>query len=128
MVSSSEKNDKYFIGYEDDDYKFKPLNIMLPKSSAHVKSYDSKTKLKMLNYRKNILIFGLKLVIVLKKNLTVNPSTLKKFWKPKQDLTVMRLQVFVVEKYKEGSNYICSSVVIIDSVLKKDENYYPQVF
>ena len=40
----------------------------------------------------------------------------------------MRLQVFVVEKYKEGSNYICSSVVIIDSVLKKDENYYPQVF
>ena len=101
---------------------------MLPKSSAHVKSYDSKTKLKMLNYRKNILIFGLKLVIVLKKNLTVNPSTLKKFWKPKQDLTVMRLQVFVVEKYKEGSNYICSSVVIIDSVLKKDENYYPQVF
>ena len=52
---------------------------MLPKSSAHVKSYDSKTKLKMLNYRKNILIFGLKLVIVLKKNLTVNPSTLKNF-------------------------------------------------
>lgn len=27
-----------------------------------------------------------------------------------------------------GSHYICSSVIIIDSVLKKDENYYPQVF
>ena len=28
----------------DDDYKIKPLNSMLPKTSLYVKSYDGKTK------------------------------------------------------------------------------------
>ena len=27
-----------------------------------------------------------------------------------------------------GSNYICVAVILIDFVLKKDENFYPQVF
>ena len=31
---------KYFIGYLYSGNKFKPLNIMLPKTSAYVKSYD----------------------------------------------------------------------------------------
>ena len=45
MVSSIEKNYKYFIGYMDHDYKTKPLCIMLPKTSAYVKTYDDETKL-----------------------------------------------------------------------------------
>ena len=32
------------------------------------------------------------------------------------------------EIYKVGSNYICLVVILIDFVLKKDENYYKQVF
>ena len=40
MVSSGEKNYKYFIGYKDDDYKIEPLCIMLPKMSVNVKIYD----------------------------------------------------------------------------------------
>ena len=28
---------------------------------------------------------------------------------------------------KAEFNYICCSVILIDSVLKKDKNYYPQV-
>ena len=39
-ISSNEKNYKYFIGYLYNDYKVKPLHIMLPKMSAYVKSYD----------------------------------------------------------------------------------------
>ena len=39
-----EKNYKYFIGYLYNDHKVKPLNIMLPKTSAFVKSYDGQTK------------------------------------------------------------------------------------
>ena len=27
-----------------------------------------------------------------------------------------------------GSNYTCSGVILLDSALKKDENFYPQVF
>ena len=30
--------------YLDDDYKIKPLHIMLPKTTAHVKGYDGETK------------------------------------------------------------------------------------
>ena len=29
-----------FSGYKNDDHKTKPLRIMLPKTSAYVKSYD----------------------------------------------------------------------------------------
>ena len=39
-ISFGEKNYKYFISYLYDDNKVKPVNIMLPKTSAYVKSYD----------------------------------------------------------------------------------------
>ena len=32
-----EKNYKYFIGYLYDDYKVKPLHMILPKTSTYVK-------------------------------------------------------------------------------------------
>ena len=38
------KNYKYFIGYLYSGNKIKALNIMLPKTSAYVKSYDGKIK------------------------------------------------------------------------------------
>ena len=44
MISSSKKNYKHFISYEDgDDYKFKPLCFMIPEMIAYVKSYEGKT-------------------------------------------------------------------------------------
>ena len=42
-ISFGEKNYKYFIGYLHNDNKVKPLNIMLRKTSAYVKSYDGQT-------------------------------------------------------------------------------------
>ena len=44
MVSSGEKKYKHFIGYKDDDHKIKPLRIILPETSAQVKSYDGGIK------------------------------------------------------------------------------------
>ena len=38
------KNYKYFISYLYNDHKVKSLHIMLPKTSAYVKSYDRQTK------------------------------------------------------------------------------------
>ena len=38
------KNYKYFVGYLYDDYKIKPLHIMIPKTKAYIKSYDGQTK------------------------------------------------------------------------------------
>ena len=43
-ISFGEKNYNYFIGYLYNDYKVKPLDILLPKINAYVKSYDGKTK------------------------------------------------------------------------------------
>ena len=39
-----ENNYKFFIGYLHNDKKVKPLYIMIPKTSAYVKSYDRQTK------------------------------------------------------------------------------------
>ena len=41
-ISSDEK--KYFTGYLCNDYKVKPLHIMITKTSTYVKSYDGQTK------------------------------------------------------------------------------------
>ena len=43
-ISFVEKDYKYFIGYLYNGNKVKPLHIMLPKTSAYVKSYDGQTK------------------------------------------------------------------------------------
>ena len=32
------------------------------------------------------------------------------------------------KKPKEGSEYICLSLILLDSVYKKDKSYYPEVF
>ena len=44
-ISFGEKNYEYFIGYLYNDNKVKPLHIMLPKTSAYIKSYDAFYKL-----------------------------------------------------------------------------------
>ena len=43
-IPFGEKNYKYFIDYLYNDHKFKSLKIMLPKTSAYVKSYDGQNK------------------------------------------------------------------------------------
>ena len=43
-ISSGGKSYKYFIGYSYKDYKVSPLHVMLPKTSAYIKSCDGQTK------------------------------------------------------------------------------------
>ena len=38
MVSKDEKSYQYFNGYIDDDHIIGPLHLLLPKTSAYVKS------------------------------------------------------------------------------------------
>ena len=73
MVSSAEENYKYFMGYEDDDHKIKPLNIMLSKTSTYVKIYDGETKWTYFSIEADplleiIMIFEKTKTLVLKKN------------------------------------------------------------
>ena len=78
---SSEKRLKYFIGYLSDDFKIKPLD-MFPKKNVHVKRYDDQYKWMYFwieddNFLKKYNIFGIKLVLILKKNLIMNQSARK---------------------------------------------------
>ena len=59
--------------------------MMLPKMSTYVKSYGEIKWMYFLIEDDELLknIFGRKPAIALKKNLIVNPSTMKFFWKPK---------------------------------------------
>ena len=41
---------------------------------------------------------------------------------------MLGLQISTLELNLKISNYICWLMKLIDSVLKKDEHYYPQVF
>ena len=43
-TSFGQKNCKHFIDQLYDNHKVKPLHIMLPETSAYVKSYDRQTK------------------------------------------------------------------------------------
>ena len=43
-IPFGEKNYKYFIAYLYNDHKVKPSHIMIPKTSAYVKSYDGQTE------------------------------------------------------------------------------------
>ena len=81
-------NYKYFIGYLCNGNKVKPLNIMLPKTSAYAKRYAGQTiwmyfVIEDDDLLKNIILFGIKSVLILKKNLIANLSMIKIIWKPK---------------------------------------------
>ena len=61
----------------------KSLNIMLPKTSAYVKSYNEQTKwicflIEDDNLLKNIILFGIKSILI--SNLIASLSVLETFW------------------------------------------------
>ena len=107
---------------------------MLPKTSAYVKSYDGQTKW---------MYFLIKDDDLLEKYNTiwdeVNADNKKEF-----DSELLYNKIFLKTKIKShdnevtdfydnkipkvDSNHTCLAGISLDSALKKDENYYPQVF
>ena len=88
----------------DDDYKIKPLNSMLPKTSLYVKSYDGKTKC---------------MYFLINNDL----SKKKKIKSYCDKVTYFHDK----EMPKTGSNCTYFAVTLIDFVLEKDKNYCRQV-
>ena len=70
---------------------------------------------------KNITIWY-KVALMLKKNVS-EPVKNRRFLKTKINLMVTELQTFLVD-----FNHTCLAVINLYSALKKDENYYLQVF
>ena len=82
-----------------------------------------------MNYQKNTMKFGKKLKIFSKKNLIVN-SIPRKYLKAKIKSYNGKININFHdnETPREGSQCICLSVILINSVCKTGKNYYPQVF
>ena len=51
-----------------------------------------------------------------KNNFIVDPSTIKKFWKPKY-LPYCKISQYISEMPQIGSNYTCLTVILVDFVL-----------
>ena len=79
----------------------------------------------MMIYLKTIKLFGIKSALILKKNWISSLSTKKHFWKSRGDEVSY---FYDKEISKVDFNHTCLAVIRLDSALKKDENYFPQVF
>ena len=82
------KNYKYFIGYLYDDYKIKPLYIMLPKTKTYVKIFDGQTKWMYFLIEGDELLEKYstvwnKVSADIEKEFDSEPVYNKKFWKPR---------------------------------------------
>ena len=85
--------------------------------------------LNMMTYWTNIILFGIKSVLISKKKLIANLSAIKNILKPKKISCVDETTDFHDKELPSaGSNHTCLGVITNNSSLKKDENYYPQYF
>ena len=98
---------------------------MLQKASAYLKHYDGQTKLMyfLMTYWKNIILFLDKVSADIKRACNKNFSKTK--IKSHGDEGT---HFYHKEISKVDSTHTCLAVISLDSALKKDENYYPQVF
>ena len=73
--------------------------------------------------------FGKKLKIVPKKNLIVKQYAMKNIKVKTKSYNGKINTNFHKNKIpKKGSQFTCSSVILIDSVFRMGKNYYPRVF
>ena len=109
----------------DDDHNLKSLRIMLPeeKLDGEIKwMYFFIENDELLETYNNIWS---RVSNSIEKQLDFKPIDNKKFLKTKIGSHSNRL---LPEGPKVGSNYTFLSVILLDSVLEKDKNYYLQVF
>ena len=113
-----EKNYKYFIGYLYNDHRVKPLNILLPKTSAYVKRYDGQTKWMYCLVEDEDL---------LEKYNTIWDKVSANIKKEFDSEPVYNKNQLKTKIKSQGDDHACLAVISLESALKKDDNYYPQV-
>ena len=117
-----------------NDDKVKALHIMLPKTSAYVKGYHGQTKWMYFFIKDDDLLEKYntiwdKVSADIKKEFDSKPVYNKNFLKTKIKSHGDEVTYFHDKEIpKVDSNDTCLAVISWDSALKKDENYYPQVF
>ena len=114
--------------------KNKLLCICLPKMSAYRKDFDETKYVSFLIKEEKLLEkyneIWEKIKISIKKEFDSEPVYNEKYLKAKMKSCNRKINTNFRnnEIPKEDSQYICLSVILIDSVFRTGENYYPQVF
>ena len=117
-----------------NDHKVKPLHIMLPKTSTYVKSCYGQTKWMYLLIEDDKVLekdnsIWHKVIADIKKEFDSVPAYNKNFLKTKIKSYGDEITDFYDKEIsKVDSNYSCLAVISLDSALRKDENYFLQVF
>ena len=76
-----------------------------------------------------MILFGINSVLILEKEFGSEPVSNKRFLKTKLKSHGDEVADFYDKKIPElDSNHTCLEVISLDSLLKKDDNYYQQVF
>ena len=107
---------------------------MLPKTSAYVKSYDGQTKSMSFLIEDDDLLEKYntiwdKVSANINKEFDSEPVFNKKFLKTKIKSHGDEVTDFYDKEIPiADSNDTCLAVISLDSALKKDENFYPEVF
>ena len=127
------KRFKYFIGYKDA-IKNKPFCIFLPESNAYRRDFNETKFISFLikDYElleKYIEIWE-KIGNILKKEFDCETVCQEKYLKAKIKSYNGKIKINFHdnETPREGSQCICLSVILVNSVCKTGKNYYPQVF
>ena len=130
----SDKGFKYFIGYQKDEI-VKPLCIILPQMSGYIKYFENDGKnMSFMVKDDNVLDKFNNIWDKIKEKLSIKFHSM-----PVCDKTHIKAKVrefdgkikanFLVDEVpKENMHYACITCIIIDSVMKMDKNYYPQVY
>ena len=131
-ISFGERAIGYFIGYLYNDHKVKPLHIMLAKTSAYVKRYGQ-TKWMYFLIEDDLLekynTIWDKVGVDIEKEFNSESVYNKTFLKTKINSHGNEVTDFFDKKFlRWNSNYTCLAIISLDSALKKDDNYRPQVF
>ena len=104
---------------------------MLPKTNAQVKSFDGQTKwmIEDDDLLEKYNTIQDKVSTDIKKELDSEPVYNKNYLKTKIKSYGDKVTDFYNKKIpKLDSNHTCLAVIRLDSALKKDDYYYPQVF
>ena len=117
-----------------NDPKVKSLHIMLPETSAYVKSYDGQTKWMYFFIEDDDLLEKYnttwdKVSTDIKKEFDIEPGYTQNFLKTKIKSHGDEVRYFCNKKIPiVNSNHTFLAVIRLNFALKKDDNHYPQVF
>ena len=122
-------NYRYFIGYLYDDFEIKPLHIMLPKTRVYIRSHNGRTEwIYILTEDDDILekynTIWDKISADIKNEFGSKTAYNKFFFGNQNEASDFHNKKIP----KTGSNHTSLAVIMIDSALKKKENYYPHKF